>query len=56
VVTAKVERLSITLGTYRGRFVHRHASDGVDGHINSFSFGWFSGVITAIQTAGRDDD
>jgi hypothetical protein len=55
VVTARVARLSITLGTERGRFVHFHAADGVDGHINSVSFDWFSGVTTAIQKAVRDD-
>jgi hypothetical protein len=56
VVAAKVERLSIAFCVESGCFVHRHAADGVDSHINSGSFGCFGGVATAIQTAARDDE
>jgi hypothetical protein len=38
VVTAKAERRSITLGTWHGRFVHRHTADRVDGHVKTDHF------------------
>jgi len=37
VVTAKAERRSITLGTWHGRFVHRHTADRVDGHVKKIT-------------------
>jgi hypothetical protein len=33
VVAAKEERFACALGMQRSRFVHRHATDGVDGHV-----------------------
>ena len=46
---AKIKRLPVAFGAKSRRFVHRHAADGVFGHINSVSFGWFSSVIIASR-------
>ena len=35
MLAAKLERLPVTLGTQRGRFVHRHVANGVFGHMSS---------------------
>jgi hypothetical protein len=40
-LAAKIKRLSVTFRAEHRRFVHRHSANGVNGHINSVSFGWF---------------
>jgi hypothetical protein len=56
MVTAKKERLSVTLGTQRGRLAYRHTTDRVDSHLDSLSIGCFSDVTSAIHTAVREED
>lgn len=49
----RIECSSVTFGTQRGRFIHRHFANGVFGHSNSLSFDEFRSAITASRCHPR---